>query len=185
MASAGCPKAVSPKSCTKARWCEPAPTPGRPNLKSACTGRSSNAARQPSSCGPISATSRSSREPRFCRRCSRRARLYHSCALTIAHDKRKPMVQKTRRRVLVAGALAAAGLTVAKIAEAIPTGKLTIALVLKSLADPFTVAMASAAQNYQKHFASQFDLNVLGTSTELDTATQIRMVDDLIGAHTS
>ena len=95
------------------------------------------------------------------------------------------MVQKTRRRVLVAGALAAAGLTVAKIAEAIPTGKLTIALVLKSLADPFTVAMASAAQNYQKHFASQFDLNVLGTSTELDTATQIRMVDDLIGAHTS
>ena len=95
------------------------------------------------------------------------------------------MVQKTRRRVLVAGALAAAGLSVAKIAEALPTGRLTIALVLKSLTDPFTVAMASAAQNYQRHFASQFDLNVLGTSTELDTAAQIRMVDDLIGAHTS
>jgi ribose transport system substrate-binding protein len=94
------------------------------------------------------------------------------------------MVQKTRRRVLMAGVLAASGLAVSKIAEAIPNGKFTIALVLKSLADPFTVAMSSAAENYQKHFASQFDLNVLGTATELDTATQIRIVDDLIDAHT-
>ncbi len=95
------------------------------------------------------------------------------------------MVQKTRRRVLMAGVLAASGLAVSKIAEALPNGKLTIALVLKSLADPFTVAMSSAAENYQKHFASQFDLDVLGTATELDTATQIRIVDDLVGAHTS
>jgi ribose transport system substrate-binding protein len=94
------------------------------------------------------------------------------------------MVQKTRRRVLVAGVLAAAGLAVSKTSEAAPTGK-TIALVLKSLADPFAVAMASGAQNYQKHFASQFDLNVLGTSTELDTASQVRMVETLIAAHTN
>ena len=59
------------------------------------------------------------------------------------------MVQKTRRRVLMAGVLAASGLAVSKIAEALPNGKLTIALVLKSLADPFTVAMSSAAENYQ------------------------------------
>jgi ribose transport system substrate-binding protein len=95
------------------------------------------------------------------------------------------MVQKTRRRVLMAGVLAASGLAVSTIAEAIPNGKFTIALVLKSLADPFSVAMSSAAENYQKHFASQFDLDVLGTATELDTATQIRIVDDLVGAHTS
>jgi ribose transport system substrate-binding protein len=82
------------------------------------------------------------------------------------------MVQKTRRRVLMAGVLAASGLAVSKIAEALPN-------------DPFTVAMSSAAENYQKHFASQFDLDVLGTATELDTATQIRIVDDLVGAHTS
>jgi ribose transport system substrate-binding protein len=94
------------------------------------------------------------------------------------------MVLTTRRRVLMAGVLAASGLAVSKIAQAIPNGRSTIALVLKSLADPFTVAMSSAAQNYQKHFASQFDLSVLGTSNELDTATQIRIVDDLIGAHT-
>jgi ribose transport system substrate-binding protein len=95
------------------------------------------------------------------------------------------MVQKTRRRVLMAGVLAASGLAVSTIAEAIPNGKFTIALVLKSLADPFSVAMSSAAENYQKHFASQFDLNVVGTATELDTATQIRIVDDLTDAHTS
>lgn len=94
------------------------------------------------------------------------------------------MVQKTRRRVLVAGVLAAAGLTVSKMTGAAPTGK-TIALVLKSLADPFAVAMTSAAQNYQRHFASQFDLNVLGTSTELDTPSQIRMVETLIAARTN
>jgi ribose transport system substrate-binding protein len=54
--------------------------------------------------------------------------------------------------------------------------------VLKSLADPFTVAMANAARNYQKHYASQFDLTVRGTATEGDTAAQIRMVDELIKA---
>jgi ribose transport system substrate-binding protein len=95
------------------------------------------------------------------------------------------MVQKTRRRVLMAGVLAAAGLTESRMVNALPNGKLTIALVLKSLADPFTVAMQSAAQNYQKHFASQFDLTVLSTSTELDTASQIRMVEQLVAARTS
>jgi ribose transport system substrate-binding protein len=95
------------------------------------------------------------------------------------------MGQMTRRRVLVAGVLTAAGLTVSKIAGATPNGRLTIAIVLKSLGDPFTVSMASAAQDYQKHFASQFDLSVLGTSTELDTASQIRMVDALIEARTN
>ncbi len=74
------------------------------------------------------------------------------------------MVQKIRRRLLVAGALAAAGPMVAKSADAVQDGKLTIALVLKSLADPFSVAMASGAQNYQKHYASQFDLSVRGST---------------------
>ncbi|HEV3422726.1 MAG TPA: substrate-binding domain-containing protein [Paraburkholderia sp.] len=95
------------------------------------------------------------------------------------------MVQKTRRRVLVAGVLAAASLTVSKIANATPDGKITIALVLKSLADPFALAMQRGAQNYQKHFASQFDLTVLGTASEFDTTSQIRMVDDLTGARTN
>jgi ribose transport system substrate-binding protein len=72
-----------------------------------------------------------------------------------------------------------------KIANAMLSGKVTIALVLKSLADPFTMAMSSGAQNYQKHFASQFDLTVLGTATEQDTAAQIRIVEELIASHIS
>jgi ribose transport system substrate-binding protein len=93
------------------------------------------------------------------------------------------MVQKTRRRVLVAGLLTTAGLTHATIANALLSGKVAIALVLKSLTDPFTTAMSSGAQNYQKHFASQFDLAVRGTVSELDTAGQIRIVEELIASH--
>lgn len=101
------------------------------------------------------------------------------------------MMQKTprrtssrgmRRRVLVAGALAAAGIGGAGNAAVTPGSKLKIALVLKSLGDPFTVAMANAARNYQQHYPSQFDLTVRGTATESDTAGQIRMVEDMIKA---
>src|ERR1700761_6772922 len=92
------------------------------------------------------------------------------------------MTQKMRRRVLVAGPLAAAGLTGAAPVDAMQSGRLKIALVLKSMTDPFTVEMANAARNYQKHFPSQFDLIVRGTATQTDTAAQIRMVDELIKA---
>lgn len=92
------------------------------------------------------------------------------------------MTQRMRRRVLVAGTLAAVGLTGAARADAMQGGKSMVALVLKSLADPYAVAMASAAQNYQKHFASQFDLTVRGTAAETDTSAQIRIVKEMIDA---
>jgi ribose transport system substrate-binding protein len=92
------------------------------------------------------------------------------------------MIQTMRRRLLFAGALAAAGLSGAARAEAVQPGKLKIALVLKSLVDPFTVAMADAAQNYQQHYASQFGLTIRGTAKETDTAVQIQMVDSMIKA---
>ncbi|NPT55593.1 substrate-binding domain-containing protein [Paraburkholderia elongata] len=92
------------------------------------------------------------------------------------------MTQRMRRRVLLAGTLAAAGLTGVARVDAMQGGKPKIALVLKSMTDPFTVAMTNAAQNYQKHFASQFGLTIRGTATENDTAVQIRMVDELIKA---
>jgi ribose transport system substrate-binding protein len=92
------------------------------------------------------------------------------------------MTQGMRRRVLIAGALAAAGLTRAADAATVEGGTPKIALVLKSLNDPFTVAMANAAKNYQQHYASQFALTVRGTATETDTAGQIRIVEDLIKA---
>ena len=92
------------------------------------------------------------------------------------------MTQRMRRRLLVAATLAAAGLTGTVRVDAMQGGKLKIALVLKSMSDPFTVAMLNAAQNYQKHYASQFALTIRGTATEDDTAVQIRMVDELIKA---
>ena len=92
------------------------------------------------------------------------------------------MTQGMRRRVLIAGALAAAGLTRAAGAATVEGGMPKIALVLKSLSDPFTAAMANAAKNYQQHYASQFALTVRGTATEPDTAGQIRIVEDLIRA---
>ncbi|MGF6753150.1 substrate-binding domain-containing protein [Paraburkholderia sp. GAS42] len=95
------------------------------------------------------------------------------------------MAQRMRRRMLVAGTLAAAGLISARDAQATQVGKVTIALVLKSLADPFTVAMANSAQNYQKHYSSQLDLTVRGTTTEADTSAQMRILDELIDARMS
>ena len=90
-----------------------------------------------------------------------------------------------RRRVLLAGALAAAGMTGLSgmnRAVAAQGGKLKIALVLKSLTDPFTVAMSNAARDYQQHFASQFVLTLRATATESDTVGQIRMVEEMIKA---
>ncbi|MGF6469530.1 substrate-binding domain-containing protein [Paraburkholderia youngii] len=98
------------------------------------------------------------------------------------------MTQNMRRRVLLAGALAATGLTgVARFADdahaQVPPGtKPKIALVLKSMSDPFTVAMVDAARNYQQHFSSQFSLTIRGTARQTDTAAQIRMVDEMIRA---
>lgn len=91
------------------------------------------------------------------------------------------MTHNPRRRMLIAGALAAASLAGASRADA-QGGKLKIGLVLKSLADPFTVAMVGAARNYQQHYASQFGLTIRGTARETDTAAQIQMVGEMIKA---
>lgn len=92
------------------------------------------------------------------------------------------MMQRMRRRMLIAGTLAAAGLTGSARVAAMQGGKPMLALVLKSLTDPFTVAMTRAAQNYQAHFSWQFGLTVRGTASETDTAAQIRMMSDQIKA---
>ncbi|OLL32130.1 sugar ABC transporter substrate-binding protein [Burkholderia sp. SRS-W-2-2016] len=99
------------------------------------------------------------------------------------------MTQNLRRRALLASALAAtglagltgaAGLARAARTEAMSVAKPKIALVVKSMTDPFTVAMVDAARNYQQHFASQFSLTIRGTAKQTDTAAQIRMVEEMI-----
>ncbi|MBN3801978.1 sugar ABC transporter substrate-binding protein [Paraburkholderia sp. Ac-20336] len=99
------------------------------------------------------------------------------------------MTPNLRRRILLAGTLAASGLAGLPAlfasdacAEALPGAKRKIALVLKSMSDPFTVSMVDAARNYQRHFASQLSLTLHGTAKQTDTAAQIRIVEDMIKA---
>lgn len=65
------------------------------------------------------------------------------------------------------------------------SGTGTIALALKSIADPFTSTMIDAAHAFQKHSPYPFDLVVHGTTTETDVEGQIRIVESLIAQRVS
>ncbi|KGU96858.1 sugar ABC transporter substrate-binding protein [Burkholderia pseudomallei] len=87
-----------------------------------------------------------------------------------------------RRRVLavaaVCVAVAAAGPF--SVARAETAHKPRVALVMKSLANEFFLTMENGAKEYQKHNASQFDLVTNGIKDETDTASQIRIVEQMI-----
>ena len=55
-----------------------------------------------------------------------------------------------------------------------------VALVMKSLANEFFLTMEDGAKAYQKEHASQFDLISNGIKDESDTASQIRIVEQMI-----
>ena len=55
-----------------------------------------------------------------------------------------------------------------------------IALVMKSLANPFFSAMADGARNHAKLHAGDYTLMVEGIDNETDKAAQIRIVEDLV-----
>jgi ribose transport system substrate-binding protein len=95
------------------------------------------------------------------------------------------MKSPVRRRLLTACALSACGLARVPEALAASDGKATVALVLKSLGDPFVATMIDGAKNYQRHFASQLDLATYGTQTDNDVAGQIRIVESCIDARVS
>jgi ribose transport system substrate-binding protein len=87
--------------------------------------------------------------------------------------------------MLVASAVAALGTLGTLAAGALAAHKVTIALVMKSLDDPFVIAMVEGAKNYQRHYASQLDLTTRGTARETDIDGQIRLVEELIDARTN
>lgn len=91
------------------------------------------------------------------------------------------MTSLVRRRLLAACALSACGLARGRDALAAPDTA-TIALVMKSLEDPFVMSMIEGAKNYQRHFAAQLNLDTRGTDTDNDVAGQIRIVESLIAA---
>ncbi|MEM5382825.1 substrate-binding domain-containing protein [Paraburkholderia phymatum] len=94
------------------------------------------------------------------------------------------MPRQQRRRFIVASALAATGIVVPKPSKAASRNG-TIALALKSIADPFTSSMIDAARAFQKHSPFPFDLVVQGTTTETDVDGQIRIVENLIAQRVS
>lgn len=94
------------------------------------------------------------------------------------------MTSLVRRRLLAACALSACGFARVREARAAASDKATVALVMKSLNDPFVVSMIEGARNYQRHYASQLDLTTQGTLTDNDVAGQVRIVESLIEAKT-
>ncbi|SAK52482.1 periplasmic binding protein/LacI transcriptional regulator [Caballeronia fortuita] len=91
------------------------------------------------------------------------------------------MPSLVRRRLLAACALSACGLAHVRHAHA-ASDKATVALVMKSLGDPFVASMIDGARNYQRHYASQLDLTTNGTLTDNDVAGQIHIVETFIDA---
>jgi ribose transport system substrate-binding protein len=92
------------------------------------------------------------------------------------------MTSLARRRLLTACALGACGIARAPWAGAASDNKAVVALVLKSLNDPFVATMIDGAKNYQRHYASQLDLQTYGTQTDNDVAGQLRIMQPLIDA---
>ncbi|SAL38230.1 periplasmic binding protein/LacI transcriptional regulator [Caballeronia turbans] len=89
------------------------------------------------------------------------------------------MTSLVRRRLLAACALSACGFAPARDVRA-ASDKASVALVMKSLNDPFVVSMIEGARNYQRHYASQLDLATNGTLTDNDVAGQAHIVETLI-----
>ncbi|SAK80329.1 periplasmic binding protein/LacI transcriptional regulator [Caballeronia glebae] len=94
------------------------------------------------------------------------------------------MTSLVRRRLLAACALSACAFARVRDVRA-ASDKATVALVLKSLGDPFVVSMIDGARNYQRHYASQLDLTTNGTLTDNDVAGQIHIVETFIDTKVS
>jgi ribose transport system substrate-binding protein len=94
------------------------------------------------------------------------------------------MDYRIRRRVLAATVAFAAAAVKPFPAYAQAAKKPTVALVMKSLANEFFLTMENGAKDYQKHNASQFDLVTNGIKDETDTASQIRIVEQMIESKT-
>ncbi|HEY4299913.1 MAG TPA: sugar ABC transporter substrate-binding protein [Candidatus Didemnitutus sp.] len=59
-------------------------------------------------------------------------------------------------------------------------GRPRVALVMKSLANEFFLTMENGAREHQQKHASEYELIANGIKDEADTATQIRLVDQMI-----
>src|SRR6185436_4146570 len=69
------------------------------------------------------------------------------------------------------------------VAHAATAGKPRIALVMKSLANEFFQTMQDGAQAHQRQHAAEYDLLANGIKDEIDTAGQIRLVQQMLAQH--
>ena len=83
------------------------------------------------------------------------------------------------RRAWIAAILA--GLMTAPLHAA--SGKPRVALVMKSLANEFFQTMEEGAKAHQRAHASEYDLITNGIKDEIDTAGQIRLVEQMLAQH--
>lgn len=83
----------------------------------------------------------------------------------------------TTRRSLLATALLISGATLARAQGA---KRPRVALVMKSLANEFFQTMQDGARAHQKAHAGQYELLVNGIKDEIDTAGQIRLVEQML-----
>jgi len=79
----------------------------------------------------------------------------------------------------VVASLGAAAATCSVVRAATPA-RPTIALVMKSLANEFFLAMENGAKDYQREHAAEFELITNGIKDEIDTVDQIRIVEQMI-----
>ena len=66
---------------------------------------------------------------------------------------------------------------------ALAAGKPRVALVMKSLANEFFQTMQDGARAHQSEHAAQYDLIANGIKDEIDTAGQIRLVQQMLAQH--
>ncbi len=87
------------------------------------------------------------------------------------------MLRRFLYTVALVGLLAAPG-----AARAEKNNKPQVALVMKSLANEFFLTMETGAREHQQAHAAEYDLIANGIKDEIDTAAQIRIVDQMIVA---
>jgi ribose transport system substrate-binding protein len=87
---------------------------------------------------------------------------------------------RSRRSLCFGLLLLGSGLIVDPAASVAATRKARVALVMKSLANEFFQTMQSGAMAHQRAHASEYELFVSGIKDELDTAGQIRSIEQVL-----
>ncbi|MFC5474955.1 sugar ABC transporter substrate-binding protein [Paraherbaspirillum soli] len=93
------------------------------------------------------------------------------------------MNTRIRLKLIAASVLVCALPALPALAQTPAAAKPKVALVMKSLANEFFLTMENGAKEHQKAHAAQYDLLANGIKDEQDTASQIKIVEQMIVSH--